>query len=62
MKTLWRDTQAERHIDYNPDHTQITYCTPRGPQIDAHEKALQMVRAALDEVIDRSLNLVGLLF
>ena len=53
MKTLWPDTQAERHIDYKPDHTQITYCTPTGPQIDAHEKALQMVTAALDEVIDR---------
>ena len=56
MKTLWPDTAAERHIDYKPDHTQITYCTPTGQQIDAHSRALQMVAAALDDVIDRMIT------
>ena len=58
MKTLWPDTAAERHIDYKPDHTQITYCTPTGQQIDAHSRALQMVTAALDDIIDRRITWV----
>jgi hypothetical protein len=53
MKTLWPDTEAERHIDYTPDFTTVTYCKPTGKKIDDHARALQMVTAALDDVIDR---------
>ena len=53
MKTLWPDTEAERHIDYTPDFTTVTYCKPMGQQIDAHTTALQMVVAAIDDVIVR---------
>jgi hypothetical protein len=53
MKTLWPDTEAERHIDYTPDFTTVTYCKPTGKQIDNHSKALQMVTAGIDDVIVR---------
>jgi hypothetical protein len=56
MKTLWPDTEAERHIDYTPERTHVTYCKPTGSQIDDHARALQMVAAALDDVIDRRIT------
>ena len=56
MKTLWPDTAAERHIDYTPERTHVTYCKPTGSQIDDHARALQMVAAALDDVIDRRIT------
>jgi hypothetical protein len=56
MKTLWPDTEAERHIDYTPERTHVTYCKPTGSQIDDHARALQMVAVALDDVIDRRIT------
>jgi hypothetical protein len=56
MKTLWPDTEAERHIDYTPERTHVTYCKPTESQIDDHARALQMVAAALDDVIDRRIT------
>ena len=55
IKSLWPDTEAERHIDYTPDRTKVTYCKPTGKQIDDHERALQIVAAAIDGVTDRTI-------
>jgi hypothetical protein len=56
MKTLWPETEAERHIDYAPDWTRVTYCKPTGRQIDNHALALQMVTAGIVDIIERRIT------
>ena len=53
LKTLWPETSVERNVDYMPDRTKVTKCTPTGWQIDAHGRALEMVAEGLSSEVDR---------
>ena len=52
MKTLWPETASQRHVDFKPDRTRITYCAPTNRQIDTHMEALELVKEALADPID----------
>ena len=55
LKTLWPEMATDRHVDYKPDRTRVTRCAPTGVQIDAHEKALEMVVEGQQNWMDRTI-------
>ena len=55
VKALWPETAAERHVDYKPDKTAVTYCKPTGKQIDEHGRAIDVVIENLSSESDRKL-------
>jgi hypothetical protein len=55
VKTLWPETAAERHVDYRPEKTSVTYCKPTGKQIDEHSRAIDVVLESLSSVVDRKI-------
>ena len=54
-ETFWPDIASERHIDYKPDRTHITYCKPTGRQIDEYSRALELVVETLESVEDKKI-------
>ena len=55
LKNLWPYTASERNVDYKPDCTSVTYCTPTPKQIDAHDDAVAMVVETLADPVDRQI-------
>ena len=55
VKTLWPETAAERHVDFKPEKTSVTYCKPTGKQIDEHSRAIDVVLENLPSASDRKL-------
>ena len=55
LKTLWPETASEKHVDYKPDRTRITFCKPTGKQIDQHSRALALVVDAIESPKERKI-------
>lgn len=55
VKTLWPETAAERHVDYKPEKTKVTYCKPTGKQIDEYGRAIDVVLENLSSEVDRKI-------
>jgi hypothetical protein len=52
-KTFWPEVTGERHVDYRPEKTRITWCGATGKQIDDFTRALEIVSHGLDNWMDR---------
>lgn len=55
IKTFWPETAAERHVDYTPEKTKVTYCKPTGKQIDQHGRAIDLIVENLSSEADRKI-------
>ena len=53
LQTFWPETSRDKHVDYTPDKTRVTYCGPTNDQIDGHGKALDLVAKCLTSEVDR---------